>query len=95
MTIQHPVRSCRMLKRADAAYIALCRIRFLAAGLRPGAGTTPPEATGISFKDPDKRRALINSAAACNSAAKHGRLKPRRNILDGPAGFQAVPILTR
>lgn len=93
-------RSCTLCARAGAqevgtAHIALYQIRFLAARLRPGAGTTPPEAAGIPFKDPDKRRALITSAAACNSAAKHGMLKLRRNIPDGQAGLQAVPIPTR
>ena len=65
------------------AYTALYRTHFLIARLRSGVGTTPTEAAGTSFKDPGKRRALISSAAACNNAARHGKLKPCRDIPDG------------
>ena len=94
-TIQYFVRSCRGLKRVDTAYIALYQIHFLIARLHSGVGTTPLEAAGISFKDPDKWRALINNAAAYNNVVKHGKIKPCRDIPDGQAGFQVVPISTR
>ena len=89
------VRSRRGLKRAGTAHIALYPIRFLIARLHSGVGTTPLEAAGISFKGPDKWRALINNAAARNNAVRHGKPKPCRNIPDGQAGFQVVFPLAR
>ena len=89
-TLQYFVRSCRGLKKVDTAYIALFQIHFLIARLHSGVGTTPLEAAGISFTDPDKWRALINNAAAYNNAVKLGKLKPSRNVPDGQAGFQAT-----
>ena len=48
------MRALQGLERADAAYIALYQIHFLAARLHSGVGTTPLEAAGISLKDPVK-----------------------------------------
>jgi len=88
---------CALVQGAQeggAACIALNRIHILVAYPRSGVGTTPLEAAGISFRDPDKWRALINNAAAHNSVVKHGKLKPCRDIPDGQAGLRVVPVPT-
>ena len=75
--------------------IALCQMRFPIARLRAVTGATPPEAgPGLSFRDLGKRRPppLIDSAAACSSAAGLGKTKPGAGILNGQAGLQVVPL---
>ena len=94
-TIRYFVRSCRGLKRADTTYIALYQIHFMIARQHMGLGTTPLEAAGLSFKDLDKWRALINNAAAYNNAVRLGKIKPDRDIPDSQAGFQVISLPIR
>lgn len=67
---------------------ALRRARCASRSPAPlGRGHCAPGGRGNAVQGPGRRRALISGAAACNSAVKHGRVKPCRGV---PGGL-AVP----